>query len=817
MPELSSDAGNTEWRSQGPAMLSQYQEVDYARLGTFKEVCFRVHIFAITSLISSQLFITFETLQNDLGREQMENAERSLGHILNWEVEQELMDFVSRMGFKTDEGREPGAQLGRTSSISSGAPGGSLAGADARSLRTNGRAPSVFTSSDKEKSKSSGLFSAFKIGKNDKSKGNNEKIRPEQQQRSQSYRNGDTAENTADAPISGDSLNPRDQEQYGRIDTDSDQLSEIPVRPASTSRKSNRDSFMRSFPSMSLKRKPTVAGRGDKGVQNASSRQQAFSARAPMASPDMLTPPAANPTSGERIGSANPFGASMRARGTGTPTVEQVSAFGGEDIPAAASENVDEQGYSLPPKDYNRPIGGGENLIDMPDSDEEWVQCYRNWSYMKVADVSMNLRSETPQGMRVNIQPAATARKEDDDASDAALLRMKNTLSQGLTPSPSGFNRRGTRTTRSGRQSTIGPITPTASPPLNSPSDDVPIATILERHKQNNGASNPTPLGLASPTPLGLASPTPLGLASPTGMPAASRSPPARTGSVLSTSSSQQNLVNAASNPFGSSGTPGFRASILETVNVLFQAGQVVRVLVTGEIGLSLRDISVDGPLRIKIVNPQLIGRSAPNNAILSPVDDFSGEGEFIVNTSALLASDAPVTTVFKYQLKTEESDEKAFVPVEVHPQWKIEPHQTSFVMTYHGNPSCQFATSEESPFGADEGDSSSTPLLHDVSFTVPVVSGCKDMQTKPLGSYSAEKKRILWKMHDLDISSSRAAKILARFQTESEGMQQPVTIQWRLPGRLASGVSLEVLSSAGVALDEIVRATQSGKYIAQP
>ena len=422
------------------------------------------------------------------------------------------------------------------------------------------------------------------------------------------------------------------------------------------------------------------------------------------------------------------------------------------------------------------------------------------------ADMEIVIRNGVPQGMRVNIQPAASIRQEDDAASDAALLRMKNTLSQGLTPSPSGINRRSTRANKSSRPSTGAAISPASSSPLASPSDEIPIATILESQRQTRDAEKANAPGIASPLEMPMSSSN--GVSIP-------RDPPTRVGSVPSISSSQQNLATAASNPFENPDAPGLRASILETVNVLFQAGQVVRVLVTGEIGLSLKDVNVNGPLRIKIANFGQFDKSAPNNALMSTVDE--GAGEFAINITALQSLRNTVTTVFKYQLRTEGIDPKAYVPIEVHPQWKIEAQQTSFIMTYHGNPSCQFTAHEESPFGADGEDSKSPPILHDVSFTVPVATGCKDMQTKPLGSYSAEKKRILWKMDDLDITSSRAAKILARFQTDTEGTQQPVTVQWRLPGRLASNVGLEVLGDSGVIFEEVVRATQSGKYLAQP
>jgi hypothetical protein len=231
--------------------------------------------------------------------------------------------------------------------------------------------------------------------------------------------------------------------------------------------------------------------------------------------------------------------------------------------------------------------------------------------------------------------------------------------------------------------------------------------------------------------------------------------------------------------------------------------------MVTGEISMSLVDVAFDGPLRLRIDGFEKFDRSAPNNAVLS-----GSAGEYAVDANALQNSRSGLTTVFKYSLSTQGTDPRALVPIEITPQWKIEPNQTSFLMAYHGNPACQFAAGEDSPFGTEDGALSGAPTtLHDLAFSVPIASGCKNLQTKPDGLYSEAKKQIIWQMDEFDITETRTAKILARFQTDSEGTQQPVSVSWRLPGRLASKIGIHL---EGANLDEIARNTQSGKYIAQ-
>lgn len=420
----------------------------------------------------------------------------------------------------------------------------------------------------------------------------------------------------------------------------------------------------------------------------------------------------------------------------------------------------------------------------------------------------LHTRNQTPQAMRVNIAPATAKTGESDAEREAAMQRMKNTLLQNKSPSSAGsVGRRGTRAGgRGSRQSTVG-----LAPIVTSPGDEVPLQSIVDAHRQEQQQSQSQDRDMA---PLSAAPSSPNGslmVASPNAPSVPSVPTPVRAGSILSTTSSQQQLAGVTPS-FGKaqSGTSGFRAAILETVNVLFRNGQIERVLVTGSVALSL-NLSIDGPLKIRIANFERFDKSAPNKTFLHATDT---PGEFTIDAKALQNSHTPVTTVLKYQVKTDNLNARAFVPIEVNAQWKLEPTQTSFLMTYHGNPECQFATADPSPFGEASSPNEAAPRLHDVAFSVPVIGeGVANVQSKPAGTYSLEKQRILWKMDDLDMSTSRAAKILARWQVTSTAQPQPLSVQWRLPGRLASQTDLQVVGSEDIKFDEIIKSTSSGKY----
>lgn len=76
--------------------------------------------------------------------------------------------------------------------------------------------------------------------------------------------------------------------------------------------------------------------------------------------------------SGGEAGAAGGSGGGAIAAGSGTAAAAAAAIAAGER--RDSQPQVDEQGYSVPPTDYNKPAwqsGGGNDLMDMPDSDDE--------------------------------------------------------------------------------------------------------------------------------------------------------------------------------------------------------------------------------------------------------------------------------------------------------------------------------------------------------------------------------------------------------------------------------------------------------------
>ena len=183
---------------------------------------------------------------------------------------------------------------------------------------------------------------------------------------------------------------------------------------------------------------------------------------------------------------------------------------------------------------------------------------------------------------------------------------------------------------------------------------------------------------------------------------------------------------------------------------------------------------------------------------------------------------------MFKYQLHVGDGRAGEFAPIEVHPQWKTAAGETRLLINYKSNDQGRLArslaaTSSTSPFGE-----STSGKLSEVSVVAglggPEITG---VQAKPPGgTWSAEKRKMVWNVTDVDLDSRSAAsagKIVARFVSSPDaplGQPQGVSLQWKCQGGLTSGLSLSIVTPPGTAegwrFEEVGKAVVSGKYTAE-
>lgn len=405
-------------------------------------------------------------------------------------------------------------------------------------------------------------------------------------------------------------------------------------------------------------------------------------------------------------------------------------------------------------------------------------------------------RSALPVARVPNVAIAPSTITETDSDRQAALERVKSTLLSskplgGPTSSPllgspnvGGVTRRGTaRGRRDVRTTTYNPVIP----------DDVPLGRLLEQQRAQEASALSTPSRMPS-IPF---------TSSPTGAMFGERA-----NSMLSVASTVGGRVGVV-DPFEGATTPGLRASIVETVNVLSKGGVVSRVMITGEISLSHRlaaGASTDG-VRIRIAHFEQFEKAAPNSAYLSPVPD--SPGEYLVSPS--LSTTPSSAVVLKYQLHVPAGSEDAFVPLHVRANWRCEPTQTRVMVVYAPNPSAKLASSgEESPFGEEE-----EARLGDVSFQVPMSVNAVTFQAKPAAVWSPEHAKLTFAVQGVGLGGGEEGKLLASIATESQAVAQPVAVRWKCAGRCVSGVGVEVVG--GEQVEEVLRTTVSGKYLVAP
>lgn len=336
--------------------------------------------------------------------------------------------------------------------------------------------------------------------------------------------------------------------------------------------------------------------------------------------------------------------------------------------------------------------------------------------------------------------------------------------------------------------------------------DDMPLGQALQMQSTGGSAFTPNLGSFSQHTPS----------LSPPMTPVVSQG---RSMSMMSSSSTTHTMLSAVQpNPFDNPSGPGLRGSITEIVNAYLFGGQVNRIVITGEVALSLKDITppTGGRFRLRIANFECLEKAAPHRSYLSIIPDQPGE--YSVDASALLDAssqlDNPIP-VLKYQVHVEASQWKSYIPVEVIPAWKTEPNLTSLIISYRPLPDSKLSastTEDSSPFAEA---SSNSAMLRDFKITAPISSNVISSQAKPAGVWSAENKWIKWDLEDLLLSATtQPSKILARFNVDSPSTPQPVTIQWRVPGRLASRVGLE-LPGNDILFEESVKNVISGKFLA--
>lgn len=321
---------------------------------------------------------------------------------------------------------------------------------------------------------------------------------------------------------------------------------------------------------------------------------------------------------------------------------------------------------------------------------------------------------------------------------------------------------------------------------VNDVPDDMPLGEALKQRGAAGGAINPftgAPI-ITSPPSLN-PKPSTEGIATE------------RTMSMSSTTPSLTPSIQNKStfDPFEGSDAmlEGLKPAITENVNVLMKGGEVIKVMITGEINLWYKPLSTssDSPT-LRLSAFEQLEKVAPNPQYLQQIPDK--HGEYKVDLEAL--SKVGKALVLKYQLYISQSQLKSFVPMFVNMKWRYELNTHSAIVNY--------ALNEESRL-VKKGKT-----LKGVQFLIPI--SAKNVQSKPQGVYSPERKKITWMLNDID-GGNPADKILARFVVDDEQhQQQPAQLRWIVGGDITSDVDVELSDMENVY--STIKNTVNGKYL---
>ncbi|KAJ3327365.1 hypothetical protein HDU76_011938 [Blyttiomyces sp. JEL0837] len=271
-------------------------------------------------------------------------------------------------------------------------------------------------------------------------------------------------------------------------------------------------------------------------------------------------------------------------------------------------------------------------------------------------------------------------------------------------------------------------------------------------------------------------------------------------------------------------------ALVRETVNVMIRDGSIEKMLITGEIWLSIADgapsVEAGRTVDVAIANRGMLERLVMND-VYAQVSATDPTNAMTIDLGALAlgGGGAPVP-IAKYQVHTPESDYELFAPLVVTTMWKCEESQTSVLIAFQYNSELQCKIP-----------------LHDVVVMVSV-EGSGDtggVLMKPNGAWNNERRMLVWNVGNIEppnpftASSSVAVsgnqgnvsptsasstltepqKLLARLETHSLASPGSVAVQFSSPGSLVSGIDLDILPGSHVSFGQVIKSVASGKYVA--
>ena len=496
------------------------------------------------------------------------------------------------------------------------------------------------------------------------------------------------------------------------------------------------------------------------------------------------------------------------------------AAIGEDDVMPSpqATQNaplVDAEGFSVAPADRHRspwedpeelvpdrPTAVGEASADRGGLDSStarpaasFANTFNASPSASAEDLSASVSSETPSQSKMNLAMSAKPMQENETERQEAMEKMQQTLQMSPPTQPSRRQTvaRGRRDVRNTIFAGAAENGETGYGGLNMPIPAGGLGSGVPPHRSTNFSGLPPTNGHTGPS---------------------SFSPPQVFRQPSSSSIGSNNpfespaLPNPAATTFlNTTIESGLRGAVMENVNVIMRDGVVKRLQITGEIHLSLRQASSQGPkhgpIHMRLSQFEALEKIAPNPTFVAQVPNKAGE--YFLNSEALstasASGNARGTLAFKYQVFVKPGDEAEYTPLTMKPAFLCKAGESRMILHYQTKGAIDLMnTSLVAIFGAG--------------------ASVSNVQAKPAGGvWSAAGRTMTW---DLGSAISNEGKVIAKFVTGSEETLSPQNVQatWTLPGVLSSGLGLEIVQGdleSDWTFSDVQKQTSSGKYLAEP
>lgn len=201
---------------------------------------------------------------------------------------------------------------------------------------------------------------------------------------------------------------------------------------------------------------------------------------------------------------------------------------------------------------------------------------------------------------------------------------------------------------------------------------------------------------------------------------------------------------------------PGLNATFEKTISAVITDGNVTRAQLVGEIVVGYQG-PIGATLALKVGNLDQFDTIRPNEVYAPLVKTIDlAAGLFTVDTTVLNGNVGAAFKVMSY-------DAQRYVPVDFTPIWRIEPNQSSLMLSYKLSdtflPLCK----------------TSPLVLHDLVITVPVEGGkATSALSKPHAVFNRTKQQIVWKFTEpIALYAGTEDRLLCRFGTEGGVVQE--------------------------------------------